>query len=247
MVNCCLRAQFIDDNWELKKKVLTFERFEDDFDAASLCEIFKRVLLEWNIKEKTCSLTVHSSLSDVEIVHDKEIWPSDIFYLNYDKCIRDINCMTADISLKSIYQLYKEVNHQGYKLMSVECSNNWRICSLILAVVTILHPCFKFKFVEFVYEKVYGVVVAKQHLEVIFDFLVSVYDKYACNGNNQSELTTAQFDANDEVMESFRKHLASRPNQLELHQYLEENEYCSMEKIGILKFYHHFKDINFFH
>ncbi|GLT50760.1 hypothetical protein SLA2020_242220 [Shorea laevis] len=244
MVNCCLTAQFIDDSWEMKKRVLTFERLEHDFDAASLCGIFKRVLLDWNIKEKACSLTVHSSLSNVEIVHDEKIWPYDIFYLSYDKCIRDINCMIVDISLKSIYQVYEKMNHQenrGYTLMNVECSNNWRICSLILAIVAILHPLLKLDFVEFVYKEIYGDAIAKEHLDEISNFLRSLYDKYASRCSNHTKFTTiigntcssSPANVDDKVLDSFRKYKVSKQSRPELCQYLEEDEGSSM-KINIL-------------
>ncbi|GKV39221.1 hypothetical protein SLEP1_g47027 [Rubroshorea leprosula] len=247
MVNCCLTAQFIDDSWELKKMVLTLERLEHDFDAVSLCDIFKRVLLDWNIKEKTCSLTVHSSFSNIEIDHDKKIWPSGIFYLSYDKCIRDINCMIADISLKSIYQVYEKMNHQEnkcYPLMNVECSNHWRICSLILAIVAILHPSLKLDFVEFVYKGIYEDAIANEHLDKISNFLRSLYDKYASSGSNHTKFTTAIGDtcssspanANDKVLDSFRKYKASKQSRSELCQYLEEDEGSSM-KINILNWW----------
>ncbi|GKV36271.1 hypothetical protein SLEP1_g44420 [Rubroshorea leprosula] len=246
IVNCCLTVQFIDDSWTLKKKILSFERLEHDFDAASLCEIFKRVLFDWNIKEKTCSLTFHSSLSNVEIVHDEKIWPSGIFYLSYDKCIRDINCMIADISLKGIYQVYEKMNHQenrGYTLMNVECSNNWRICSLILAIVAILHPSLKLDFVEFVYKEIYEDAIAKEHLDKISNFLRNLYDKYASSCSNHTKFTIAIRDPcssslaniDDKVFDSFRKYKVSK-SRPELCKYLEEDEGSTME-INILNWW----------
>ncbi|GLT34594.1 hypothetical protein SLA2020_091010 [Shorea laevis] len=247
MVNCCLTTHFIDDSWELKKVVLTFKRFENDFGAISWSKVNEMVLLDWNISKEPCSLTIHNSFSNDEIVHHEENSPSSIFYLSYDKCISDINYMAVDISLKSIYQVYKEVNHlqnKVYTLMSVECGNNQRICSLILAVVTILHPNLKLKFVQFVYEEIYGVVIAKQHLNDIFDFLTSVYDEYAYDRTSKREVTTAigdtscstHLNANDRVLDSFQKYLATKSNRLEFYQYLEDEESYLME-IDILKWW----------
>ncbi|GKV39212.1 hypothetical protein SLEP1_g47018 [Rubroshorea leprosula] len=247
MVNCCLTTHFIDDSWELKMVVLTFKRFENDFGAISWSKVNEMLLSDWNINKEACSLTIHNSFSNDEIVHHEENSPSSIFYLSYDKCISDINYMAADISLKSIYQVYKEVNHlqnKVYTLMSVECGNNQRICSLILAVVTILHPNLKLKFVQFVYEEIYGVVVAKQHLNEIFDFLTSVYDEYAYDRSSKREVATAigdtscsaHLNANDRVLDSFQKYLATKPNRLEFYQYLEDEESYLME-IGILKWW----------
>ncbi|GKV36286.1 hypothetical protein SLEP1_g44435 [Rubroshorea leprosula] len=249
IVNCCLTVQFIDDSWTLKKKILSFDRLGHDFDAASLCEIFKRVLLDWNIEKKTCSLTIHSSLSNVEIVHEEKIWPSGIFYLSYDKCIRDINCVIADISLKGIYQVYEKMkmNHQenrGYTLMNVECSNNWRICSLILAIVAILHPSLKLDFVEFVYKEIYEDAIAKEHLDKISNFLRNLYDKYASSCSNHTKFTTAIRDpcssslanTDDKVFDSFRKYKVSKRSQPELCKYLEEDEGSTME-INILNWW----------
>ncbi|GKV39181.1 hypothetical protein SLEP1_g46989 [Rubroshorea leprosula] len=235
IVNCCLTVQFIDDSWALKKKILSFERLEHDFDAGSLCKIFKRVLLDWNNKEKTCSLAVHSSLPNVEIVHDEKIWPFGIFYLSYDKCIRDINCMIIDISLESIYPVYKKMSHQdniGYTLMNVGCSNNWRICSLILAIVAILHPSLKLDFVEFVYKKIYEDAIAKEQLDKISNFFRSLYDKYASRCSNHTKFATAIGDtcssslanADDKMLDSFSKYKVSKQSRRELYQCLAEDE-----------------------
>ncbi|GKV39205.1 hypothetical protein SLEP1_g47012 [Rubroshorea leprosula] len=108
MVNCCLTTHFIDDSWELKKVVLAFKRFENDFGAISWSKVNEMVLSDWNINKEACSLTIHNSFSNDEIVHHEENSPSSIFYLSYDKCISDINYMAANVSLKSIYQVYKE-------------------------------------------------------------------------------------------------------------------------------------------
>ncbi|GLT34641.1 hypothetical protein SLA2020_091440 [Shorea laevis] len=128
------------------------------------------------------------------MVHDKKIWPSGIFHLSYDKCIRDINSMIANISLESIYQVYEKMNHPdniGYTLMNVDCSNNWRTCSLILAIVVVLHTSLKLDFVEFVYKEIYEDAIAKEHLDKISNFLRSHYDKYASSCSILTKLTTA--------------------------------------------------------
>ncbi|GKV52089.1 hypothetical protein SLEP1_g58688 [Rubroshorea leprosula] len=211
MVNCCLTTHFVDDSWELKKVVLTFKRFENDFGAISWSKVNEMVLSDWNINKEPCSLTIHNSFSNDEIVHHEENSPSSIFYLSYDKCISDINYMAEDISLKSIYQVYKELNHLQNK---------------------------------FVYEEIYGVVVAKQHLNEIFDFLISVYDGCAYEQTSKREVATAigdtscsaHLNANDRVLDSFQKYLATKPNRLEFYQYLEDEESYLME-IDILKWW----------
>ncbi|GLT50766.1 hypothetical protein SLA2020_242340 [Shorea laevis] len=108
--------------------------------------------------------------------------------------------------------------------MNVECSNNWRICSLILAIIAILHPSLKLDFVEFVYKRIYEDAIAKEHLDKISNFLRSLYDKYASNGSNHTKFTIAIGDTcsslsanvDDKVLDSLRKYKVSKQSQLEL-------------------------------
>lgn len=228
MVYCCFVAHFINDSWELKNKVLCFNMLEHGHGVTSLCEMFKGVLLDYNIHRKVCSLTIHNASSCGEIVQNVENWPSGIFYLSYDKCIPDIGCWASKISLASIFEVYENLSCQqtrDYPLMNVASDSDLRICSLLLALATVFHPQLRFSFVEFAYEKTYKTsVAAEEHLNKIFSFLKGLYNQYAYGWSKSSAVDdincSAVSSANGYIFDSFRKHMGFNRSLLELHSYL---------------------------
>ncbi|XVF29455.1 hypothetical protein REPUB_Repub15cG0122700 [Reevesia pubescens] len=70
---CCLIAHFIDDDWELKMKILAFKKLENIYDTGALSGIIGRSVSEWNMGKKVCSITVdNSSLNDDIVQQIKE-------------------------------------------------------------------------------------------------------------------------------------------------------------------------------
>ncbi|XVF29458.1 hypothetical protein REPUB_Repub15cG0123000 [Reevesia pubescens] len=70
---CCLIAHFIDDDWELKMKILAFKNLENIYDTGALSGIIGRSVSEWNMGKKVCSITVdNSSLNDDIVQQIKE-------------------------------------------------------------------------------------------------------------------------------------------------------------------------------
>ncbi|KAG5252620.1 zinc finger BED domain-containing protein [Salix suchowensis] len=49
MTYCCLTLHFIDNEWEQKKKILAFRNLQGDYDADTIQEIIKSVIIEWSI------------------------------------------------------------------------------------------------------------------------------------------------------------------------------------------------------
>ncbi|KAK8978560.1 hypothetical protein V6N11_055548 [Hibiscus sabdariffa] len=57
-------SHFIDDDWELKTKILTLKPLEHIHDTNALGEIIRSLVAEWNIGKKVCSITVDNSALD---------------------------------------------------------------------------------------------------------------------------------------------------------------------------------------
>ncbi|PPD73133.1 hypothetical protein GOBAR_DD29942 [Gossypium barbadense] len=75
---CSLTSHFIDDGWELKRKILALKTLEHINDTKALGEIIGSLVLEWNISNKVCSITVDNSfLNDSMVDQIKEICLSD--------------------------------------------------------------------------------------------------------------------------------------------------------------------------
>ncbi|KAJ6749551.1 hypothetical protein OIU85_000213 [Salix viminalis] len=51
MIYCCLTVHFIDDGWQLKKKILAFRKLRYNYDMGTVHEFIKSVLAEWRINK----------------------------------------------------------------------------------------------------------------------------------------------------------------------------------------------------
>ncbi|KAG6744618.1 hypothetical protein POTOM_051255 [Populus tomentosa] len=51
MTYCCFTVHFIDDGWQLKKKILAFRNLLYNYDMGTVHEVFKSVLAEWSINK----------------------------------------------------------------------------------------------------------------------------------------------------------------------------------------------------
>ncbi|KAG6743627.1 hypothetical protein POTOM_052327 [Populus tomentosa] len=51
MTYCCFTVHFIDDGWQLKKKILAFRNLRYNYDIGTVHEVFKSVLAEWSINK----------------------------------------------------------------------------------------------------------------------------------------------------------------------------------------------------
>ncbi|KAJ6749549.1 hypothetical protein OIU85_000211 [Salix viminalis] len=60
MMTCCMTVHFIDDGWQLKKKILAFRNLQYNYDMGTVHEFIKSVLAEWRINKK-----VHVILLDI--------------------------------------------------------------------------------------------------------------------------------------------------------------------------------------
>lgn len=234
---CCYTVQFIDDNWELKKKILGLRRFGNPFDKSFFYESLKKLLVEWKLDKKVCSLIIHNSSSRSEIA-DQEIiksWncfenshPLSLFYISCsDECIDDT--VRTNACLRDICRMYKgrmrKRPGRGYPLMDMKSENKWSKCSLVLAIAAILDPRFKLEYVKLCYILIYGSDGAKFHLRKIRDALTDIFDDI----NSSMKL-------NDEenTMDSFDWWCSSRRNanseaswKSELVKYVEEPIVCS--------------------
>lgn len=69
----CLNAHYINDNWELKKKILAFKMIEWPHDGVTLFEVIKELVLEWNLDEKLFCIVVDNATNNdvmVDLLRD---------------------------------------------------------------------------------------------------------------------------------------------------------------------------------
>ncbi|OMO98114.1 Geminivirus AR1/BR1 coat protein [Corchorus capsularis] len=175
-------------------------------------------------------------------------YPLSTFYISFDGSISDplakhkSSELNASVSktpsaclLQDIFNVYKKQSQheKDCPLMNVKYDNNWRSCSLVLAIAAILDPRLKFDFVEYLYKKVYGNNSARDHLEVIRSDLTKIFNVYASNfcGAKPKTLlddtnSLTSLNAEENILESFQKWRKVTTNEaswkLELDKYLQE-------------------------
>ncbi|KAI9156677.1 hypothetical protein LWI28_010450 [Acer negundo] len=66
----CVVAHFLDKIWVLQKRMLDFYWMPTPHDVISLTNKFNRLLWEWGIDKKLCSLTLDNALSDNSFVNN---------------------------------------------------------------------------------------------------------------------------------------------------------------------------------
>ncbi|KAK2653795.1 hypothetical protein Ddye_013651 [Dipteronia dyeriana] len=66
----CLTAHFIDKNWVLQKKVLSFCFMPPPHDRVSLADKIKTLLCEWKIENRIFSITLDNASSNNSLVHN---------------------------------------------------------------------------------------------------------------------------------------------------------------------------------
>ncbi|KAG8364370.1 hypothetical protein BUALT_Bualt19G0121800 [Buddleja alternifolia] len=71
---CCLTAHFIDDEWELQKKILSFKKIPYPHDGDNLFNFMKENILEWNLDKKIFSVVVDNASSNDSMMRKLREW-----------------------------------------------------------------------------------------------------------------------------------------------------------------------------
>ncbi|KAL0307394.1 UNVERIFIED_CONTAM: putative AC transposase [Sesamum calycinum] len=61
---CCLTVHFVDDSWELQKKILAFRKMPYPHDGETLFSFMKEMILEWNLDKKLFSIVVDNATNN---------------------------------------------------------------------------------------------------------------------------------------------------------------------------------------
>lgn len=65
---CCLTCHYIDDKWDLMKRIIGFKVLDGSHDAATLSLVVMGILVGWKIDNKLCSITIdNASTNDVMV------------------------------------------------------------------------------------------------------------------------------------------------------------------------------------
>ncbi|MQL82114.1 hypothetical protein Taro_014588 [Colocasia esculenta] len=65
-----LTCHFIDDDWRLQKKILNFLSFEYPHSGEEIYKTIKKLLVDWNLDKKLCSIVLDNALSNDKFVRE---------------------------------------------------------------------------------------------------------------------------------------------------------------------------------
>ncbi|KAL0392389.1 UNVERIFIED_CONTAM: putative AC transposase [Sesamum radiatum] len=71
---CCLTVHFVDDSWELQKKILAFRKMPYPHDGETLFSFMTEMILEWNLDKKLFSIVVDNATNNDVMIRKVKDW-----------------------------------------------------------------------------------------------------------------------------------------------------------------------------
>ncbi|MQL75254.1 hypothetical protein Taro_007636 [Colocasia esculenta] len=65
-----LTCHFVDDDWRLQKKILNFLSFEYPHSGEEIYKTIKKLLVDWNLDKRLCSIVLDNALSNDKFVRE---------------------------------------------------------------------------------------------------------------------------------------------------------------------------------
>ncbi|KAJ6756577.1 ZINC FINGER BED DOMAIN-CONTAINING PROTEIN RICESLEEPER 1-LIKE ISOFORM X1 [Salix purpurea] len=87
MIYCCLTVYFIDDGWQLKKKILAFRNLRYNYDIGTVHEFIKSVLAEWRINKNVRFILLDITPSKEHMIGELRSKVSDITIHGHLFCV----------------------------------------------------------------------------------------------------------------------------------------------------------------
>ncbi|KAK1575427.1 hypothetical protein Q3G72_005417 [Acer saccharum] len=86
---CLITLHFIDNDWQLKKKILAFKKLSFWDGSWDKSRAFKRMLLDWNIDKNICCITAQNIVEEDCLVTEIRKW---LTYKDYVSRLRVLDC-----------------------------------------------------------------------------------------------------------------------------------------------------------
>lgn len=95
----CLTAHYVNEHWELKKKILAFKSIPYPHDGETLFRFISDIVLEWNIDKKLSSIVVDNASSNDSMVKHLKSWLLDKSLLNLGGELFHVRCSAHILNL----------------------------------------------------------------------------------------------------------------------------------------------------
>ena len=95
----CLTAHYVNEHWELKKKIIAFKSVPYPHDGETLFRFISDIILEWNIDKKLTSVVVDNASSNDSMVKCLKSWLLDKSLLNLGGDLFHVRCSAHILNL----------------------------------------------------------------------------------------------------------------------------------------------------
>lgn len=95
----CLTAHYIDDNWDLKKKILAYKYIEYPHDGETSFKFISDIILEWNLDKKLFTMVVDNATANDVMVRHLRSWLRDKSLLSLGGDLFHVRCSSHILNL----------------------------------------------------------------------------------------------------------------------------------------------------
>uniref|UniRef100_A0A803LVX1 BED-type domain-containing protein n=1 Tax=Chenopodium quinoa TaxID=63459 RepID=A0A803LVX1_CHEQI len=160
-----LTAHFVDNQWNLQKKILNFRFLPPPHTGVHMSDHVYDFLKEWGIQKKIMCITLDNASSN------------DVF--------ADVIKNELDLELENSDNFM----HKMAARMNEKFAKYWTNFSIIMAVAVVLDPRFKYEFVEWAFKKVYGEIEGTNELVKFKERLDYLYGAYVTEASTTTPRT----------------------------------------------------------
>ncbi|GJT61665.1 zinc finger BED domain-containing protein RICESLEEPER 2-like protein [Tanacetum coccineum] len=242
-----LTGHFVDSNWRLQKRVLSFIHLPPPHRGTDIADNLYKCFKDWNIENKVFTISVdNASNNDKAIKNLTETFSR----------IKKLPCggseyPTSNLFMNEVHQIKVLLDklffdpsqdkfvHDMVKSMKENFDKFWKECNLLMSVAAVLDPRCKLTVAKFTFPRMYSGDELKANIKTVEDALSELYKKYVSeyySSDEQSGETSIGLTSTNvtiqpsssswsEFNEFVKKNESVKPQKSELDNYLEEGVY----------------------
>ncbi|KMT08177.1 hypothetical protein BVRB_6g143000 [Beta vulgaris subsp. vulgaris] len=246
-----LTGHFIDRDWKLQKRVLTFVHIPPPRKGKDIANCIFKCLKEWDIENKEVFSRLALEDNDYVYCPSSDDWQKiekllDILKVFYDttNVISGSEYPTSNFFLSEVFYI-KEMLDKNYcspdpfvkdmvKNMKERFDKYWGECNLLMAIGGVLDPRLKMKVVEITFPHMFPSNLVRENINKVKDTLYELYDEYKAlyppleehHGESRSGaplvVQGGSLPGMSRVLQVVRSGIRVEPRKSELDVYLEE-------------------------
>ncbi|GJZ88910.1 zinc finger BED domain-containing protein RICESLEEPER 2-like protein [Tanacetum coccineum] len=160
-----LKGHFVDSNWRLQKRVLSFIHLPPPHRGTAIADNLYKCFKDWNIENKVFTISVDNAS-------------------NNDKAIKNL---TETFSRIKKLPCGDKFVHDMVKSMKENFDKYWKECNLLMSVAAVLDPRCKMTVTKFTFHRMYSGDELKANIKTVEDAFSELYEEYVSQYYSISE------------------------------------------------------------